>query len=140
MSKKYLIAILMLFLCTGCSSTKQNEIPEHMSESAYSYGIKALEIIDTYLNSGSDRKDTIDKLNDIHDEIIYDKDAKEDFYKDSSLKVLISSLSQKLNSFGTAGLGAGGNITLANQALTDALEDIEESRNDLAELLEVSNK
>lgn len=139
MGKKKMIVLLILIVCTGCSSN-QKTIPEHMSESAYSYGIKALEIIDLYLNSGSDRKDTIDKLNDIHDEIVYDKDAKEDFYKDSSLKAKISSLSQKLNNFGTAGLGAGGNIALTNQALTDMLEDIKESRNELAELLEVSNK
>lgn len=139
MGKKKLIVLLILIICTGCSSN-QKAMPEHMSESAYSYGIKALEIIDLYLNSGSDRKDTIDKLNDIHDDIIYDKNAKEDFYKDSSLKAKISSLSQKLNSFGSAGLGSGGNTALTNQALTDALEDIKESRNELAELLEVSDK
>ncbi|MCD7966060.1 MAG: hypothetical protein LUG90_09875, partial [Clostridiaceae bacterium] len=97
-------------------------------------------IIDKYLDSGADREDTIEELNKIHDNIIYDKEAKEDFYKNFSLQVNISALSQKLNSFGNAGWISGGNAALANQALTNTLEDIEELRNELAKLLEISSE
>lgn len=138
--KKYLLLALALVLCVGCSSNKSKETPEHMSEEAYSYGKEALAIIDKYLDSGTGREDTIDELNKIHDNIIYDKEAEEDFYKDFSLQVNISALSQKLNSFGTAGWISGGNTTLANQDLTNSLDDIEELRNELAKLLETSSE
>lgn len=137
--KKYLLLALVLLLCAGCSN-KSKEIPEHMSEEAYSYGKEALAIIDKYLDSGTGREDIIDELNKIHDNIIYDKEAEGDFYKDFSLQVKISALSQKLNSFGTAGWRSSGNTALANQDLINALDDIEELRNELAKLLETSSE
>lgn len=57
MAKRYIVTICLLFvvLLSGCSQEKR---PDNISESHYKYGLKALEIIDSYLDFDSTSKET----------------------------------------------------------------------------------
>lgn len=53
MNKSFLVMLLILVLLSGCAGKK----PDDISEAHYKYGLKALEIVDNYLDFESTAKE-----------------------------------------------------------------------------------
>ena len=117
--KKILLVLITVLMLAGCSSK-----PDDVRDEVYNAGVKALEIIDGYIDFEITKEDAHDEIDDIHDrvEALYVEkkyDTMEEFsYNETHIKFSINSI--------------GRSVSIGSR---DSVEKTIKHRNDLAEEL-----
>lgn len=87
-----ILLAMFIFVIAGCG---ENNIPDGISEQAYTAGTKALEITDSYLNYEIAKDDAQKQLEEISDRLIEEVKTSS-FEKDSNVETCVTTISLKM--------------------------------------------